>query len=319
MTQTNDRIAALMAAREPWLTDGGLETTLIFHNGRDLPAFAAFPLIETEEGRAELDDYYQGYYEIARKAGTGFVLDVPTWRANPGWGEAVGYDRAALDRVNRLGARHACTVRDAWEADGSPIIVNGVIGPSDDGYSASHHLTAAMAEAVHSPQIAALVAGGVEMVTAVTMTYVEEALGVARAAKAVGVPCVIAFTTETDGRLPSGQGLADAIRAVDDDPATDVLYFMVNCAHPDHFAGTVAEGDDWRYRIGGVRANASRMSHAELDEAEDLDAGDPHEFGTLNADLGAVLPNLRVVGGCCGTDTRHIHAVSGCIHHRRAA
>ena len=319
MTQTKDRIAALMAAPRPWLTDGGLETTLIFHHGRDLPAFAAFPLIDSAEGRAELDAYYQGYYEIARKAGTGFVLDVPSWRANPGWGEAVGYDLAGLDRVNRLGARHACATRDAWETDASPIIVNGVIGPSDDGYSANRHLTAAMAEAVHMPQIAALAAGGVEMVTAATMTYVEEALGVARAAKAVGVPCVISFTTETDGCLPSGQGLAEAIRIVDEDAATDVLYYMVNCAHPDHFSATLADGADWRDRIGGIRANASRMTHAELDEAEDLDAGDPQEFGALNAALRGVLANLRVIGGCCGTDTRHVHSVAGCVHHRAAA
>lgn len=315
MQTLTKRIDDLLSAPAPYLTDGGLETTLIFHYGLDLPCFAAFPLLDTAEGRAQLERYYESFAQIARNSARGFVLDVPTWRASPDWGAKLGYGAAELERVNREGAAFAGALRRKWETGGCPVLVNGVVGPRGDGYALGKAMRCDEAEAYHAPQIDALAKGGVDMVTAVTMTYAAEAIGVARAAIARHVPVVISFTVETDGRLPSGQRLQDAIAEVDAATDGEVLYFMINCAHPDHFSRDVAGDGAWRFRLGGLRANASRLSHAELDGAETLDAGDPDEFGRLNTALAAMLPNIRVLGGCCGTDHRHIQCVSrGATH-----
>ena len=314
MHKLTKRIDDLLAAPAPYLTDGGLETTLIFHEGRELPCFAAFPLIDSEHGRGILKRYYRTYVDVARKAETGFVLDVPTWRASPDWGTRLGYGSADLDRVNREGAVFAQGLRRIWETDTTPVIVNGVIGPRGDGYVLEDAMRRDEAETFHAPQIRALARGGVELVSAITMTYSAEAIGVARAAIAEGIPVVISFTVETDGRLPSGQALAEAIAETDDATDGAVLYYMINCAHPDHYAREIAGDGAWRYRIGGLRSNASRLSHEELDDADELDAGDPLEFGRLHRELLAELPNIRVLGGCCGTDDRHIHCVAYGAH-----
>jgi len=163
--------------------------------------------------------------------------------------------------------------------------------------------------AIHAPQVRALGKAGVDMITAMTLTNSNEAVGIVRAAAEIDMPVAIAFTLETDGRLPSGQSLANAIATVDQATSARAAYFMINCAHPDHFASIFRNGGAWIERIGGLRTNASRMSHAELDEAEALDSGDPVELGHLHHDLLRYLPNIHLVGGCCGTDHRHV----GCL------
>lgn len=295
-----------------FLADGGLETSLIFHAGLDLPAFAAFPLLEDEAGRAALRAYFEPYLALAAEHEAGLVLDTVTWRANPDWGEQLGYDAAALDAANRAAVAFArALARDL--PDWVPVVVDGVVGPRGDGYVAGELMSAADAERYHAPQLAAFAAAGADMASAVTMTYAEEAVGIARAAGAVGLPAAVSFTVETDGRLPSGQPLGEAIEQVD--AATDgaAAYFMVNCAHPTHFDAVLADGGAWRERVRGIRANASRMSHAELDEAEQLDAGDPAELGEQYRALREHLPALRVVGGCCGTDARHVAAIAAAL------
>ncbi|MDA5093710.1 homocysteine S-methyltransferase family protein [Aliiroseovarius sp. KMU-50] len=312
MQTPTTRINDFLAAAKPYLTDGGLETTLIFHYELDLPCFAAFPLIDTHEGRGHLERYYESFVKLALKSRTGFVLDAPTWRASPEWGAELGYGSDDLARVNRESVEFTHFLRNKWETKTTPILVNGVIGPRGDGYISEEAMSRDEAEAFHAPQILALADGGVDLVTAVTMTNAAEAVGIARAAISRDVPVVISFTVETDGCLPSGLALKDAITEVDDATGGSILYFMINCAHPDHYSDKVAGGDAWRLRLGGLRSNASRLSHAELDNAETLDAGDPDEFGRLHQDLTNQLPNIRVLGGCCGTDDRHIRCVA---HH----
>jgi S-methylmethionine-dependent homocysteine/selenocysteine methylase len=293
-----------------FLTDGGLETSLIFHRGIDLPLFAAFPLLDDTEGRAVLRDYFAPYLEAARERGAGFLLDTVTWRANPDWAAQLDYDAAALDRVNRDAVAFAQELRAAAPDAPEPILVTGVIGPRGDGYVVDAVMSAAEAEAYHGAQARSFAAAGADMLAAITMTYAEEAIGVARAAASVDMPVAISFTVETDGRLPSGQALGDAIEQVDAETLGSPAYYMVNCAHPSHFAAVVADGGAWRDRIAGLRANASAKSHAELDAAEELDEGDPRELAAGCAALRASLPNVTVLGGCCGTDERHIAAVA---------
>jgi homocysteine S-methyltransferase len=293
-----------------FLTDGGLETTLIFLRGHDLPAFAAFDLLKDDEGTEELRRYFDPYLEEAAKHGAGFILESPTWRASPRWAEEIGYAPAELDQMNRKAIALMEEIRDAHSSAAGPIVISGCVGPQDDGYDPEVLLSAEEAQAYHSTQVGTFAETAADMVTAITMTYADEAIGIVRAAESAGLPVAISFTVETDGRLPSGQPLGDAIEQTDADTGGSAAYFMINCAHPTHFEPVLAEGDGWRDRIRGVRANASTKSHAELDEATELDAGDPADFGRRHAELRDRLPRLNVVGGCCGSDHRHVAEIA---------
>ncbi len=289
-----------------FLTDGGLETTLVFHLGIDLPHFASFDLLRTREGRDTVRDYFLPYIESARKARLGFVLEAPTWRANPEWAAKLGYSREALAAVNREAIAMMEELRFQFETREMPMVISGNIGPRGDGYVAGAEMTPEVAAAYHEEQIAVFADTAADMVSAFTMTNISEALGVVIAAERHKMPVVIAFTVETDGRLPSGATLKEAIETVDAATGNGPAYYMINCAHPTHFETTLAGGGRWIERIRGIRANASKRSHAELDSAPELDPGDPVELGGQYRDLLRALPQIRVIGGCCGTDHRHV-------------
>ncbi|MCA1441559.1 homocysteine S-methyltransferase family protein [Ensifer sp. IC4062] len=291
-----------------FLSDGGMETTLIFHDGVELPHFASFVLLSSAEGRRKLLQYYKHYLDVARRHDTGFVLDTATWRANADWGEKLGYDAAALATANRNALDLLTALRTEYERPQAPIVLNGVIGPRGDGYKAGK-MNADEAEDYHGAQIATFAASEADMISGVTLNNIDEGVGIARAARIHGMPCAISFTVETDGRLVTGQSLRDAIETVDAETDGYPHYYMVNCAHPSHFDGALDQGEAWVKRIGGIRANASMMSHAELDESETLDAGDPADLARRYQSLTGRMPQLRVLGGCCGTDHRHIAAI----------
>jgi homocysteine S-methyltransferase len=291
-----------------FLTDGGLETTLVFLEGVDLPCFAALPLVADEAGRAKIMSYFEPYLVMSRERGVGFILDTPTWRANADWGERLGYSPEQLTAINRAAVAMLVELRDAHSSDGTRIVINGAIGPRGDGYRVDSAMSAEEAQLYHDAQIAAFRDSEADMVSAITMTYVEEAIGIARAARARGLPAVISFTVETDGRLPSGETLEAAVTAVDAATGNAPAFYMINCAHPLHFEGAIAPGGPWLDRVRGIRANASTRSHAELDEAQDLDAGDPVQLGRHYRELRGRLNRFSVMGGCCGTDHWHIAA-----------
>lgn len=293
-----------------FLTDGGLETTLIFLEGWDLRDFAAFDLLRVPGGEQALRGYYESYASLAVKHGVGAVLETATWRCSPDWGTKLGYSPEELRSANQQLVRMLEDIRDRYATAATPIVISGCVGPRGDGYVPGALMSAAEAEAYHAEQIDALAAASVDLVTALTMNYVEEAAGIARAARSAGVPAVISFTVETDGRLPTGQSLREAIEQVDRDTSRYPAYFMINCAHPSHFEGVLDEGGEWVHRLGGLRANASRMSHAELNEAPELDAGNPAELAGAYAALKQHgLAHVNVLGGCCGTDERHVEAI----------
>ncbi len=266
-------------------------------------------LLRDPAGVEALRRYYLGYLEVARRRGTGFTLDTPTWRANADWGEKLGDSAAALAEVNREAVALAETIRAAEESAETPIAICGAIGPQGDAYHPDLVMSAAAAERYHGAQIEVFAETSADMVGAYTLTYAEEAIGIVRTAVANEMPVTISFTLETDGRLPSGQSLEDAIARVDDETDGAAAYFMVNCAHPSHFAAVIEAGGDWLRRLGGIRANASSKSHAELDEATELDAGDPAALAAEYRALKSRLPNARVLGGCCGTDQRHVDRI----------
>jgi S-methylmethionine-dependent homocysteine/selenocysteine methylase len=299
-----------LSAERPFISDGGLETTLIFDRGVDLPCFAAFPLVTDEPGRVLLRDYFAPFLAIAKAYGTGFVLDTATWRANPDWGARLGFDSASLAEANRTSVEFAV---ELGAGAGVPVVINGVLGPRGDGYSAGEVMSVTDAQRYHAFQTEAFAEAGVDMLTAVTMTYADEAVGIVHAAREAGLPIAVSFTVETDGRLPSGQRLDAAIEQVDVVTGGAAAYFMLNCAHPTHFSAVLAEGGTWRQRIRGVRANASRKSHAELDASDGLDAGDPEELAGQYRTLCSAMPHIMVIGGCCGTDHRHVDAICAAV------
>ena len=292
-----------------FLTDGGIETTLIFNEGLDLPYFAAFDLLKHTAGQAALRKYFQSYSAIARKYSVGLILESATWRASSDWGEKLGYSHDELVAANRQAMAILHEVRREYETEQTPMVISGCIGPRGDGYNPASFMSEAEAEYYHGMQTKLFRDVDADLVTAITMTYPEEAIGIVRAGQAVGMPVVISFTVETDGRLPNGQSLHDAIAQVDRATGNAPVYYMINCAHPSHFADRLDNGAPWLRRIRGLRANASTKSHKELDEATSLDGGDPADLATRYRALMAQLTNLNVVGGCCGTDPRHIEAI----------
>lgn len=297
-----------------FLMDGGLETTLTFLEGVDLPFFAAFPLLLDTAGRHRLETYFEPFIRTALEQKVGFILDTPTWRSNTDWGAKLDYSVEQLMDVNRRAAAWANALKSKFASPTTRIVVNGVVGPRGDGYRVDAKMTPEEARTYHNPQIEAFHDAGAEMVSAITMNYVEEAIGIVEAAQANNIPVVISFTVETDGKLASGDTLAAAIETVERATGAAPAYYMVNCAHPAHFDDVLSGGASWTNRVRGLRANASTKNHAELDAATELDAGNPQELGQQYLELRRRLPQLSVLGGCCGTDHRHIVAIcNACV------
>lgn len=292
-----------------FLTDGGIETTLIFHEGLELPYFAAFHVLQDKEGTATLRNYYARYAAVARENCVGFILESATWRASRDWGQKLGYSPNAMDDANRNAIALLHDLKAEFETDRSPMVISGCVGPRGDGYDPGEVMTPEEAETYHARQIGVLAAAGVDLVTAITMTNINEAIGITRAARTAGLPVAVSFTVETDGCLPTGDSLKEAIEMVDALTDAEPAYYMVNCAHPTHFERQLNSGETWADRIRGIRANASERSHKELDEATELDAGDPAALGEQYRALRRRFPRINVLGGCCGTDHRHIEQI----------
>jgi homocysteine S-methyltransferase len=302
-----------------FLTDGGIETTLIFHEGLDLPYFAAFHLLQSPAGEAALYKYFRTYAEIAQQFGAGLILESATWRANADWGARLGYTPGALAEANRKAIHLLENVQNEYATDRTQVVISGCVGPRGDGYVPDSAMSAQEAEAYHREQVETFAGSAADMVCAITINYVEEAVGIARAAQRVDMPVALSFTVETDGRLPTGQTLKGAIEQVDRATSAYPCYYMINCAHPTHFERVLTAEEPWVERIRGLRANASRMSHAELNDAPELDTGNPAELGQEYAQIKTRLRQLNVMGGCCGTDHRHIEQIaSACLSLFRA-
>jgi S-methylmethionine-dependent homocysteine/selenocysteine methylase len=308
MTQSRKTLPQLSG--DFFLTDGGIETTLIFLEGQELPDFAAFHLFKSKDGEAALRKYFRAYAGLAKQFGTGLILESATWRASSDWGSKLGYSAKEMAHANRRAISLLEEIRSEFKGDRTKAVISGCLGPRGDGYNPGKTMSAQEAEAYHANQVRVFEDSAADMVSAITMNYVEEAIGIAKAAERVGMPVAISFTVETDGNLPTGQGLREAIEQVDAATNRYPSYYMINCAHPTHFEHVLAQGQSWTRRIRGLRANASRKSHAELNESPELDIGNPVELGTEHAQLKKRFGDLNVMGGCCGTDHRHVEQIA---------
>jgi len=295
-----------------FLTDAGLETDLIFNHGIEIREFAAHTLLESAEGRFALAQYFRGFLALADRHNVGFVFDSPTWKAHTHWSEALGSNDVELAEINRAAINFIADLRDEFAGNRGPIVLNAVIGPCGDAYAPESMISADAAARHHAQQIGWLAETEVDMVSALTFTQSSEAIGIVRAANEVGLPIVVSFTVEMDGKLPTGQPIGEAIAEVDAATGHGAAYFMINCAHPDHFREALHD-EQWLRRIRGFRCNASRCSHAELDDAETLDAGNPIELSQQYRELATAMPWVNVFGGCCGSDLRHVTAIADSV------
>jgi len=293
----------------PILTDSGFETTLIFHHNIELPHFASFYLLDKPKYDKVIYNYYKNHLEIAKTYKLGYILESGTWRANRDWGFKLGYNENKLIKVNKLAIDQLKAIKQEYVNDLPFILISGQIGPAKDGYIIDEVMPVHEAQQYHNLQIKAFKNAGADFATALTIGYIDEALGIVNSAKANNLPIVISFTVETDGNLPSGESLKEAINTIDEVTNAYPMHYMINCAHPSHFIGKLENKQSWQLRIKGIRANASCKSHSELDEAKELDKGDIKDFGKWHNILKAKLPNLIVFGGCCGTDVSHVSEI----------
>ena len=313
MSKYRDQLPQLTG--ELFLTDAGLETDLIFNHGIDIREFAAHTLLPDEIGRSALANYLRGFLKLANECDAGLILDSQTWKAHPHWAADLGTSLPELEEANHEAVRFIASLRDEFNTNNKAIVLNGVLGPRGDAYAPEAQVAAHEAEDYHSKQVGWLAKTEVDMVTGLTFTQSDEAIGLIRAAKEADIPVVISFTVETDGCLPTGQTLEEAIRSVDNATDGGAEYFMLNCAHPEHFFDRLADAD-WSRRIRGLRCNASRLSHAELDECEELDAGNPGELARQYESILSNMPWINVFGGCCGTDLDHVSRIAHLVKSR---
>lgn len=305
---------ALPQKGERFITDAGLETELVFHDGIDLPCFCAGVLLDSADGRKRLQSYYKDFVHMARRYDCGLVIETSTWRLNLDYAQRLGLSRKDISRLNNAAVQELQNLRLSNQHGSGRFVIGGLLGPRFDGYSATELMSPETASDYHSDQVKMLRDAGADCISALTITNTQEAIGIADAARKAETPAVISFTLGTNGRLPSGESLGEAINLVDETIPDTVSYFGINCAHPTHFEAVIDTRESWVTRIGSIRANASTMSHEELDNAVELDSGDPVDLGRRYQQLQTLLPNLRVMGGCCGTDKRHIESIcSNCF------
>ncbi len=302
----------------PFITDGGLETTFIFDYKVDLPHFAAFTTLLNPMYRKMLSKYYKQYLDVAAEYNTGFILESPTWRAGKDWGERMNYDQEEIFRINQRAIHFLDVIREDYEQQIEHIYVSGCVGPRSDGYVVEDKMSVEEAMNYHESQITAFKSAGADLITAMTINYVEEALGIVLAAREQNIPIVMSFTVETDGKLPDGTALEDAIMDLDWSTGSYPLYYMINCAHPSHYFSQLSGDTKWLKRIKGSRSNASALSHAELDASETVQREPMHEFTDSHVLLKSFLPDIQVWGGCCGSDHTHVESLcSSLLDERR--
>jgi homocysteine S-methyltransferase len=303
-----------LTSPKPFLTECGMETTLVYKDKVHLPCFSSLPLVDTDSGRNLISHYYNSYISIAAAAGTGIVLDTRTWRGSTPWAKPMGLSTDKLLELNRAAVRLAKEARNSAMGgeNNIPIVISGTMGPLRDAYEdTSGVITLEDAREGYREQVGVLADAGVDLLALFTVTNLNEAVAVVELAREVRLPVVVSFSIESDGRLLGGRSLESAIRTVDERTGAYVAYYGVNCAHPLRISAALREvPEDVRGRIGLIKANASLKSHEELDNSETLDRGDIAVYTDGFEGVLPLVPNLRVTGGCCGTDEEHLEAIA---------
>lgn len=290
-------------------TQGGMETWLQYVDGFELEHFCFFDLLNNPDAVSALTDYHHRIMEAVLPHGFGVLLEGLHYRASRDWGELLGYSREGLAEINTRGIEFYKNLAREYETADNPMPIGGVIGPRGDAYDTGRTPEVSDSEDYHSEQIQTLKEAGADMITAATFSFEKEAIGVAKAAKALNIPLVISFTTSDDGNLLSGGTIGEAIRAVDNATDSSPVYYMINCSHPTEFEPILSD-ENWISRISGFMPNAAASEKLSLCSLGHLEDGDPEELGHQMAALAKRYPHMTVWGGCCGTDSRHLGQIA---------
>ena len=301
-----------------YLTDGGIETWLMYKEGFELPHFCDFQFLADARGREALRKYYREFALIARQQRAGYVFCSLTYRASRDWGQLLGLSSDTLAEMNREAIAFYREIAREVGLDPQVTLYSGCIGPRGDAYEINATITANASQDYHSAQIETFRQAGVDLVTALTLKSVEEAIGIARAAKAAAVPSVISFTLDRNRTVDGARTLRAAIEAVDTATGGAPAYYMINCSHPMDFGPALDQGD-WVRRIRGVRANASSLEHGMLCQLGHLEEGDAVELAAQHGELARIYPHMNVFGGCCGTDFVHVRRICEAVQQAAAA
>ena len=312
--------------KQLFLTGAGTETYLVFQQGFDLPEFCAFVVHEDDEAWATLEkNYIAPTLRVAADNKCGLLFDALVWRAHPDFIARLGRDPSDLVSINQRAVARTQDCIERWrnasrDCDAPTVLITADIGPRGDGYQVEDaQISAVRAREYHQAQLEVLSKTDVDIACALTMTTAEESIGIVQASMDCELPIIVSPTVETDGTLPDGTSLGDFITKVDDETDGEPLCYMVNCAHPTHLLPTLRQaagaGESWLRRFRGFRANASNKSHEELDNSTELDRGNVLELARHVASMCDEF-DLRVVGGCCGTDHEHLSAIMTAIGER---
>ena len=293
-----------------YLTEGGTETEVMYKWGFDLPEFAMFPLLDDPEADTVIRNMYRRYLDVAAEQGVGVLLNGHDYRASPDWGAKLGYSAEGLQQMQRRTIQFLDEMRAEYADRVTDVYIAACIGPRGDAYGTGGEITADEAEDYHSVQLHNLDGTAADMAVAATFNNIPEAIGVIRAAKGAGMPIGVSLTLTPEGRLRSGPTLREAVETVDEVTAGAAAWFGTNCSHPLEFEPAIADAGPWLDRLRYIRPNAAKMDKIALCSLGHLEDGDPEELGEQMGDVVRRLPRADIIGGCCGTDERHLSEIA---------
>lgn len=269
-----------------------------------------FELMDSPDAVSALRDMYRRYLDVAAKYGFAAVLSGFDYRASPDWAEKLGYSPAGLREMQQKCIDFLRDVSHPYASQLPDLAIAGCVGPRGDAYALNRDIKAADAEGYHMTQMTTLKDCGVDLIWAATINNVPEAVGLSRAAAAVGLPVNLSFTLDSSHKLKSGPSLKEAIEATDAE-AADARpdSYGINCSHPMEFEPALDPGD-WTRRIRSLRPNAAKMDKVSLCKLGHIEEGDPEELGQQMGDLARRFPDIDIWGGCCGTWDKHFDRIA---------
>ena len=295
-----------------YLTEGGIETEIMYKYGFELPHFAMFPLLDNPEALTAMKGIWQRSLRAAADNGFNAIMNGVDYRASPDWGALLGYTPDGLASMQMRAIDFLRDVARDFEQDIDTIIISGTIGPRGDAYSRNETITADVAEEYHSVQLATLKKAGVDMAWAMTFNNIPEAVGTIRAAENTGIPIAMGLSLDSSSRLNSGPSMAEAVPEIDAQTNSAAAFFGLNCSHPLEFEPAL-DGGEWMKRLRSIRPNASPMDKIALCKIGHLEDGDPDELAQQMLDVARRMPHMDIFGGCCGTDERHLSKIAATV------
>jgi homocysteine S-methyltransferase len=291
-----------------YLTEGGFETELMYLHGFELPCFAAFHLLDSTKGYQAVRDLYARVCDVAAAESTGLLLGWLNYRASPDWGAKLGLSPEALRAATLRSIAMLADLRKSYAGQVPHFAISDAIGPRGDAYGTGGAITEAEAEDYHSVQLETLKHSDVDVIWAATQNNVPEVIGMARAARALGLEIAVAWSLNAESRLSSGPTLAEAITRTDAAVPGVVAWHSLTCSHPLEFTPALTPGP-WTDRLRCIRPNAAAMDKIALCKLGHLEDGDPVELGRQMGDVARRYPAMDIWGGCCGTDHRHLSEI----------